>query len=164
MAFAQQFVMRSLTQVTKYLTDDEIRDQALARVRTLLGPDTEILMGHSLGSVVAFEAAQTLESSLPLFITMGSPLGLRTVVYEKVRPQPPQFPHLVHRWVNVADRNDLVAAEPDLTPLFRASVPAGAAMEGRYTVDNGAKPHQAEFYLTKVEVGDPIGSVLSQDG
>jgi len=30
-------------------------------------------------------------------------------------------------------------------------------LESGYTVDNGAKPHEAAFYLTKREVGDPIG-------
>jgi hypothetical protein len=161
MGFATRFVMRSLTQVTRYLGDDALREQALARVHALLTPDTRVLIGHSLGSVVAFEAAQTGGFPLPLLITMGCPLGLRTVVYERVRPQPPRFPPSVHHWVNIADRNDIVAAEPDLTSLFGSTVPPGAVLEGGYTVENGAKPHQADFYLTKAQVGRPIAAVLS---
>ena len=161
MGFATRFVMRSLTQVTQYLNDDALRRQALARVHALLTPETQVLIGHSLGSVVAFEAAQTLDHPLPLLITIGCPLGLRTVVYERVRPQPPRFPPTVHHWVNIADRNDIVAAEPDLTPLFGSTAPPGAVLEGGYTVENGAKPHQADFYLTKAQVGRPIGALLS---
>lgn len=161
MGFAARFVRRSLTQVTQYLSDDGLREQALARVRALLTPGTRVLIGHSLGSVVAFEAAQGLDRPLPLLITIGCPLGLRTVVYERVRPQPPRFPPAVHQWVNVADRNDLAAAEPDLTPLFGPTAPPGALLEGGYTVENGAKPHQADFYLTKALVGRPIGVLFS---
>src|SRR6266571_3855209 len=36
MGFAARFVMRSLTQVTRYLSDDLLREQALARVHALL--------------------------------------------------------------------------------------------------------------------------------
>lgn len=162
--FATRFVMRSLTQVTRYLSDDALREQTLARVHALLTPDTRVLIGHSLGSVVAFEAAQTLDYPLPLLITIGCPLGLHTVVYERVRPQPPRFPPAVHHWVNVADRNDIVAAEPNLTPLFGSTAPPGAVLEGGYSVENGAKPHQADFYLTKAQVGRPIGLLLSGIG
>jgi hypothetical protein len=164
MGFASRFVMRSLTQVTRYLSDDDLREQALARVHALLTADTQVLIGHSLGSVVAFEAAQTLDHPLPLLITIGCPLGLHTVVYERVRPQPPRFPPLVRRWVNVADRNDIVAAEPDLTPLFGSTAPRGAMLEGGYVVENGAKPHQADFYLAKAQVGRPIGALFSGTG
>jgi hypothetical protein len=109
--------------------------------------------------VVAYEAAQRLNAPLPLLITLGSPLGLRTVVYDRVVPQPPSYPPHVRHWVNIADRNDLVAAEPDLRPMF-GQIPTGAVFDGGWTVHNGAKPHQAEFYLTKQQVGGPIGAVF----
>jgi hypothetical protein len=164
MGFATRFVVHSLAQMTQYLTDDTLREQALGRVHALLTPSTKVLIGHSLGSVVAFEAAQMLDYPLPLLVTIGCPLGLHTIVYERVRPQPPRFPSVVHHWVNLADRNDIVAAEPDLTPLFGPTVPSGAVLEGGYTVENGAKPHRADFYLTKAQVGRPIGALLSGTG
>jgi hypothetical protein len=164
MGFASRFVIRSLTQVTQYLSDDKLREKALARVNDVLTPSTQVLIGHSLGSVVAFEAAQALDHPLPLLVTIGCPLGLRTIVYERVRPQPPRFPPMVRHWVNIADRNDIVAAEPDLTPLFGSTAPPGAVLEGGYTVENGAKPHEADFYLTKAQVGRPIGALLSGTG
>ena len=67
----------------------------------------------------------------------------------------------VRRWVNVADKDDLVAAEPNLTNLFAVSMPRDAIFEGSYTVDNGAEPHSAEFYLGKGHIGRPVGQVLS---
>src|SRR5262249_55640681 len=163
-AFAGGFVNRALAQVTRYLTEAAIRSATLKAVLDLVGPETRVILGHSLGSIVAYEAAQQLRQPLPLLVTVGSPLGLRTIVYPKLRPQPPTFPAGVRHWVNVADRDDFIAAEPDLTAMFSTGIPQGAIFEGGYTVENGAEPHRAEFYLTKVQVGGPVGRMLSGAG
>lgn len=160
MAFAGKFVAKALTQVTAYLGDPNIRAQVQQRVDRLIGPDTRIIIGHSLGSVIAYEAAHRLTHNVPLLITLGSPLGLRSVVCDRTHPQPPGYPPQVTRWVNIADRNDLVAAEPDLRPQF-GSPPPGATFDASWTVANGAKPHQAIFYLGKRQVGVPIATALS---
>jgi hypothetical protein len=158
---AQRFAVRTLSQVTKYLTDDAIRAKIQGIVQGLIGDDTRVIVAHSLGSIVAFEVAHELDRPLPLLVTLGSPLGINTIVLPKVRPQPPSFPPQVRRWVNVADRNDLVAAEPNLMSLFAASMPKDAIFEGAYTVDNGADPHKSHFYLGKEHIGRPIGQVFS---
>jgi hypothetical protein len=164
MGFAERFVRRSLAQVTRYFTDDAIRSAALESVLNLVEANTKILIGHSLGSVVAYEAAHLVKQPLPLLITLGSPLGLQTIVYQRLRPQPPSFPPNVQRWVNLADQDDFIAAEPHLEGLFSQGIPAGAVFEGGYTVDNGADPHNANFYLGKAQVGRPTGEVLSGAG
>jgi hypothetical protein len=163
MSLAERFVNRTLAQVTTYLTDEQVRAYALEQVARLVGSDTRVLVGHSLGSVVAYEAVHRLLQPLPLLVTLGSPLGLRNIVYERLRPQPPSFPLRVARWVNVADREDFVAAAPDLTRLFSGGQPAGALLEGGWTVDNGAEPHRATFYLTKQQTARPIGQTLTRD-
>jgi hypothetical protein len=160
MAFAQRFVDRALVQVTRYFTDNQVRQYAQEQVAKLIGPDTRVLVGHSLGSVVTYEAAQRMKQSLPLLVTLGSPLGLRTIVYERLQPQPPGFPTQAGRWVNVAARDDFVAAAPDLSLLFESGRPQTSVFEGGWTVDNGAQPHTATFYLTKRAVSQPIAEVL----
>jgi hypothetical protein len=120
MGFAERYVNRSLAQVTRYLTEEEVRSAALGSVFQLIGPETKVLIGHSLGSVVAYEAAHRMTQPLPLLLTLGSPLGLQTIVYQRLRPQPPGFPPNVRRWVNIAERDDFIAAEPDLKGLFGA--------------------------------------------
>jgi hypothetical protein len=143
MAFAERFVNKALSQVTRYMTDAELRVQVQSRVIPLVGPDTKVIIGHSLGSVVAYEvAAHSLNGPLPLLLTLGSPLGLRTIIYDRLRPQPPTYPSRVSRWVNISDRNDLVAAEPDLTSLFKPDGTSEVTFESAWTVDNGAKPHE----------------------
>ena len=160
MGFAERFLRRSLAQVTRYFTNERIRSAALESVFKLTGPETKVLLGHSLGSVVAYEAAHLMQPPLPLLLTLGSPLGLQTIVYQRLRPQPPGFPLNVRRWVNVADRDDYVATEPDLKGLFGVGMPAGALFEGGYTVDNGAEPHKSDFYLGKAQVGSAVGEVF----
>jgi hypothetical protein len=162
MSVAERSVNKSLRQVTKYMTDPELREQIQDRVLAHVGPETKVIIGHSLGSVVAYEiAVGQLNTTLPLLLTLGSPLGLRSVIYERLTPQPPGYPARVRRWVNIADRNDLVAAEPDLTSLFERNRPADAVMESGWTVDNGANPHQGEYYLGKPEAGKPIARALT---
>jgi hypothetical protein len=155
--FAERFLVRALRQVSRYLTDDSLREKALARVLDLIDVDTRVLVGHSLGSVVAYEAAHLLDNPLPLLVTLGSPLGIRTVIYDRLRPKPPGVPPVLGRWVNLVDPDDLVAAEPNLAIGFPG--PAGVLSSG-YTVDNGATPHEATFYLTAGETGRAIAEVL----
>jgi hypothetical protein len=161
MAFAERFVVKALAQVSRYLIEENIRREALKAVLDLAGPNTQVIIGHSLGSVVAYEAVHLIGHPLPLLVTIGSPLGLDTIVYPKLRPQPPTFPPNVLRWVNIADRDDFVAAEPDLTPFFSRGIPPTARFEGAHSVDNGAKPHNSDFYLTNVQLGRPVGETLS---
>jgi fructose-specific component phosphotransferase system IIB-like protein len=161
MAFAERFVKSALTQVTQYLTDENIRAAAQRAVLDLIDADTRVVVAHSLGSIVAYEAMHRLERPLPLFCTLGSPLGLQTIVYQRLRPQPPTFPKQVKRWVNLADRDDFIAAEPDLVSMFSQGFAEGSLFEGGYTVDNGAEPHRAEFYLSKKRLGWAIAEALN---
>lgn len=159
--FAGTVLRTALAQVSLYLTDDALRERVQARVAEHLGPDTVAVIGHSLGSVVAYEALHHHPYPLPVLITLGSPLGVRNVVYERTRPQPPAIPPMVRRWINVADRDDLVAASHDLTTRFPG--PDGI-LEHTYTVDNGAHPHDATFYLAKKTVATAVAQALEPAG
>jgi hypothetical protein len=158
MAIVERFVLRALTQVTKYLTDDAIRAAARDSVLKLIDSRTRVVIGHSLGSIVAYEACFSLENRLPLLLTIGSPLGLRTIVYERLRPQPPIFPSSVDGWVNLADPDDLVAADTDLGTAFPR--PSGGPVVS-VTVKNGADAHDPRPYLTSMEAGRAVGQSLA---
>ncbi|GAA3138944.1 hypothetical protein GCM10010466_32590 [Planomonospora alba] len=82
-----------------------------------------VVVAHSLGSVVAYEtlwAHQDLE--VELLVTLGSPLGMRNVVFERLLPAPVNGrgtrPPGVRRWVNIADRHDVAAIPPALRSCF----------------------------------------------
>ena len=153
-------VSRTLAQVTRYLTDSTIRDHAIGQLTARLTPDTRAVVGHSLGSVVAYEAlrARRAEEGLPLLITLGSPLGL-SAINRRLR-QPPAYPAAVRRWVNLAAPDDVVAARPDLLPAFDHHRPAGAELDRTWEVDNGSEPHHAGHYLTTSSCGHAVADAL----
>ena len=156
---AAELVNSALGEVRRYLHEDELRETVLKGVLQLIGPETRVVIGHSLGSVVAFEAAHRSPVNLRALVTIGSPLGLRTIIADLVRPQPPGYPPRVGRWVNVGDPDDFVAAEPDLRALFAHDCPAGAELVG-YAIENDSKPHSAASYLTTPEVGEAVAKAL----
>jgi len=155
-----RFVNRALTQVTRYLRDDNIRDDAQNRVLAHIGPETRLVIGHSLGSVVAYEALHRTDQPVAL-ITLGSPLGLRTIIDERLRPQPPHVPQAVTRWDNLVDRDDLIAAHMDLAPYFPRAPHSTVVPITPPAVDNGSEPHEASHYLTKRATGRIITEALS---
>ena len=154
MFLAERYVKTALAQVTRYLTEPAIREQAQRAVLGVVDPETRVIIGHSLGSVVAYECAHSLKQPLPLLVTLGSPLGLRTVVTERLSP-PPGFPPMAMAWLNVANLEDPVAAEPDLRPLFARDVPASSRFEG-IRFDEPKDPHRPETYLGRIAVGREV--------
>jgi hypothetical protein len=166
MAIASRFVWKALTQVSRYLTDDEIRTYAQDQVLHWIRPDTRLVIGHSLGSVVAYEAVhRAYEAALPhdhqlTLMTLGSPLGLKNVVYNRLRPQPPEVPPAANRWENIAAEDDLVAAELDLTAHFRPARNS-TIRPCNHIVDTGSKPHDVTHYLTKPTTGRIVTETLT---
>ncbi len=157
---AGKFVNRALSQVARYLTDETIRSGAQDRVLTLIDNDTRLVIGHSLGSVVAYEALHRTDHPTAL-LTLGSPLGLRTIVYDRLQPRPPHVPPAVTSWDNLVDRDDLVAAHLDLAPYFPPTTGHTVTPVTPPAVDNGSKPHEATHYLTKPRTGRIVSQSLA---
>ncbi|MET7418922.1 hypothetical protein [Dactylosporangium sp. NPDC005555] len=122
-ALVRSFVTTFIGEVDRYLGAAETR---LAVRRTVEAqverhrPD--VLIAHSLGSVVAYEALVARpDLHVDLFITVGSPLALDTVVYDRLphdgEDNPSRRPN-VGRWVNVADAKDLAAVPRSLAARF----------------------------------------------
>jgi hypothetical protein len=141
-----------LAQVRRYQRDDALAAEARSRVEEAVTPQTRAVIGHSLGSVVAYETL-CLHPALGIetLITLGSPLSLRSI-REALRPAdgqgPPPWPPSVKRWVNVRDANDPVTCGGGLAQSWN-----GVADE---LVDNGNDPHLAVRYLGK----QPTGAAL----
>ncbi|MGW2401698.1 hypothetical protein ACWCYY_34610 [Kitasatospora sp. NPDC001664] len=151
-------LLRDLSQVAVYLDDEDVRERAVAALLELIGPDTRAVYAHSLGSVVAYEAVHRLEHPLPLLVTFGSPLGLRTIVRERLRPQPPAVPPTVKRWVNLADRDDFVVALLNLDRVFGDGT---GVLEPTVKVTNpGFDAHAATKYLGHRQAVAPLVEAL----
>lgn len=155
-AAAGVLLLGELRQVRRYLTDPAVTEQAESRVSSEVSEQTRVLIGHSLGSVVAFEwARKNPDVALDLLVTLGSPLGLRLI---RARLDPAAagsaaqvLPH-VARWVNVYDPGDVVASGCPLDTHWPGA-------QDRQ-VHNGNAPHAISRYLNKRQTGTPVADVL----
>ncbi|UUU19955.1 alpha/beta hydrolase [Streptomyces sp. DSM 40750] len=152
-----------LRQVARYLRRGEADHEGATldvRIRRCVeqaldpvGPT--IVVAHSLGTVVSLETLHTHEGNVPLLVTLGSPIGLRTAVGARMRPQPLQVPGAVARWMNYWDRNDLITGGPRLErvvrPNDRSVIPVSRPVRS-----DGLWVHPAVKYLAQPAVAGPV--------
>ncbi|MBD2520737.1 hypothetical protein H6G93_38550 [Nostoc sp. FACHB-973] len=143
-----------LKQIRDYLHKEEMRNEILKQVVEVIDEDTRVLVGHSLGSVVCYEAlCQHPEWRVKVFVTLGSPLGIKRLIFDRLKPAPLDnlglWPGSVEKWINIADKGDVVALVKQLNPLFDGLV------EDKL-VCNGSAAHDASSYFTAVETGEAI--------
>lgn len=73
----------------------------------------DVVLAHSLGSVVAYETLWKYGQRIPLLVTLGSPLALPHFVFPRLTPAPVDGkggkPPGIGQWSNLADRGDFVA-------------------------------------------------------
>jgi hypothetical protein len=155
---SERALIGDLKQLLGYF-DERNREAIRRRVVDKLTADTRVVIGHSLGSVVAYEAINAASTRrIKAFITLGSPLGIPHLVLGRLVPHPIAgagvFPDNVERWTNVADEGDIVALTKALDPLF-----GGPIHDLR--INNGARAHDASRYLTTVETGRAIAAALA---
>lgn len=157
----QRVVLNGLRQVGLFLEDASIKAKVLERARAKIGDDTKILIGHSLGSVVAYEALCANSANVETLITLGCPLGIPGVVFDRLTPRPVgktgAWPGGVKRWINIADAGDIVALRKTLSGLFAA--PADATLQD-LPVHNGWESHSAERYLNSRQMGEVLAQAL----
>lgn len=113
--------------------------------------------------MVAYEVLCALpKSTVQTFVTLGSPLGLPNLVFDRLQPKPRthgdgirgHWPGPVRAWTNIADKGDVVAAVEDLRPLF------GDKMR-QIRVHNGSHAHDMRPYLTERITGAAIVAGLN---
>jgi hypothetical protein len=130
---ASQALNVTLGDVRCYL---ENRDGVAVEIRQLLidrllsawdAGDRVLLIGHSLGSVIAYDSLWQLsrESQNPgrvgLFMSLGSPLATRFIrkcLLGSHLSGPERFPGNIDRWVNVSARGEMVALHRRVKPFF----------------------------------------------
>lgn len=136
-----------LRQVRKYLRDPKVKEE-IDEITAAAAAGADVLIGHSLGSVVAYEfLRQHPGHSVRLLVTLGSPLGLRMV-----RKRIPTAGVGYAGWVNIRDRHDPVAAAGRLSQWYPGVLNRQAA--------NGSNAHAVAPYLTSKACGRAILDIL----
>ncbi len=104
------FGLKFVRQVDAYLTRPHIQKAVDDIVGPSLTQGRTIVVAHSLGTIVAYRLLRyaTQSVDVPLFMTLGSPLGIETVK-NNLQPPPRQIPAGVTKWLNGVDERDYVA-------------------------------------------------------
>jgi len=159
---AERLFIADLKQVRAYFCDEDLRASIQERVAAAIANDTRVVVAHSLGSVVAYELLfRHPHPQVGALVTLGSPLGLRNLIFDRLRPAPAATANgrvmgawpPVRMWANVADSGDVVAAVEDLRPLFGDGI-------RQLRVHNGPRAHDMSSYLTDPLTGQLIAAGL----
>lgn len=141
-----------------YVPGERARMEASVTERLGAAGGPYIVVGHSQGSMVAFEVLRKLKKAdcdVKLFVTIGSPLGLQEVQDELKKGGRLAVPECVDRWLNVAERLDPVALDAQLANDYAKNA-AGVAVEDvtglQINPDWKSNPHSGTGYLRIAEV------------
>jgi hypothetical protein len=98
-----------LRDVFLYVKRDVVRNAIDAIVAKAIKPDTAVVVGHSLGTVVAYNVMVAGSHHIPLYVTVGSPLGIRAI---RKTLGPITNPVGNKGWYNAYDSHDVVSLYP----------------------------------------------------
>ncbi|MFD9632934.1 alpha/beta hydrolase family protein [Streptomyces violascens] len=163
---AEPLLIFGLKQVRRYFNEPGLRERVQEAVARAIEPDTRVLVGHSLGSVAAYELLcnEAVRASHPQWqistlVTLGSPLGLRGLIFDRLVPAPDKgngsWPSGIQSWTNIADAGDVVALVKELGPRFGPEV-------DDHEIDNGVEMHSVSRYLTAPVTGRAIADGLAR--
>jgi hypothetical protein len=142
----------NMWQVPGFLNDvDASRSIILERFERAVSPATKVVVAHSLGSVVAYEAINEMGLELDCFITLGSPLGVGGYVIDRLHT-PPRVPATVRQWININHPNEPVAIVPELAGLFAPEDGASPIIDVSLGTRQSMPWHAVEEYLQRDEV------------
>jgi len=177
-------VRAALSETQRYFDNtggiaERVRDVLAGILRQAFTHDERILLiGHSMGSIVAWDTLWELSRAQPdagrvdCLMTLGSPLGLRYVQRRLAghdRHGPERYPDNVNHWINVAAEGDLVAADSrvadDFAPmralgLVRAIEDRHRGVYNYFRTPEGLNVHRSYGYLANVAVGALIAHWL----
>lgn len=149
-----------LRDVAAYLGEEEVRTAVLDRVAEGFPQSGQVVVvGHSLGTVVAVDLLSRArpDVTVPLLVTVGSPLGL-DAVHERVLLQPPRRPDRVAAWLNAWTPADAATIGCPLSPVW------GPGLVEVVTANSRRRPHDVEEYLRQPRVAVPVAEALYPDG
>ena len=169
----RRWITRKLTRafardVNDYLFVTERRDAMRQSLidRLDAGGGPFIVVAHSQGTMVAYDVlSEMTDLDVPLFVTIGSPLGIQEVQDQLKRftkQKALAVPKCVGHWLNVYDGHDPVAADEELANDF---APRGGAIEDVEVVnpDSPAHPHSGTGYLRTDPVRHAVRDAVRVD-
>ena len=172
-------VNSAATEINHYFDNvDNIASEIRKLLKQTLLPLIEkkesiLLIGHSLGSVIAYDALWELSYQEELhgkvdFLTIGSPLGMHYVQRRLMGMREngkKSYPKLIRRWINLSSEGDIIALERNFHNSFKEMLKQGLVKSiedhshGIYNYfrsDEGLNCHRSYGYLVNPAVGSII--------
>lgn len=147
-----------LRQVSVYLNSTAARRAVDEIVQQAIKPPC-VVVAHSLGSVVAYQVLRKrpgAAANVPLYATLGSPLGIRTI---RDAIAPTTWPSGLGAWFNARDARDVVSMYGLGPEAFK---PGDRTIENPQPVtNNGADSHSIAGYLAVPLVAKRIMKALT---
>jgi hypothetical protein len=154
---SQSVIETFMRDVYLYTTRMGVRDNIDRIVGSALTETPCVVIGHSLGSVVAYNVLRNDRRPLNVraYVTVGSPLAIRAV---RDRFRPIGFPTLARTWYNAFDPRDVVS----LYPLDAANFPVTPPIENFGGVNNATdNRHGIVGYLDDADVAKHVLDALA---
>jgi hypothetical protein len=143
-----------LRDVYLYVKRAGVRNVIDKIVTDMVKPDTAVVVGHSLGTVVAYNVLAGAPRKIPLYVTVGSPLGIRAIRNTLI---PISNPVGTKGWYNAFDAHDIVS----LYPLDKGNFDVDPAISNNGTVQNWTENrHGIVGYLDDANVAKAVHSGL----
>lgn len=131
-----------------------------------------LLIGHSMGSVIAYEALWQMSRAnrepmhIDLLLTMGSPLGQR-YMQQRLKGRDAigsvRYPGNIGRWINLSAEGDMTSIDPTLRTDFGNMVSDGlveSIVDQRiynwYRLDGVLNPHAEYGYLVNPDTATVV--------
>ncbi len=147
---------RLMDQIGRFMAAGDVRSRVRERVDRVLGEDTELVIAHSLGTLVSYLVLADRPELAPALITMGSPLG-SPLAFDRLTPAPVDgvgvWPGSVRSWTNIAAVGDPACGGRGLSGRFGERVVD-------HMVDNGHRAHDPEPYLNAPVTGRAVAVAL----
>lgn len=155
--------LKFVREANAYLNSDTRRQKVRDAVAGAIARDpSRVVIAHSLGTVVTYEALwEHPELSVDLLLTLGSPLAMPKVIFDRLDPAPVsgrgQRPPRVAAWANLADVGDIVAIpHAGLAPHFD-----GITYDAPAIVIDKAAFHSVTRYLAAPETATVLMPYLN---
>lgn len=153
---------RLIDQIGRFLAAGDVRARVRARVDAELDESTELVVAHSLGTVVSYLVLADRPELSPALITIGSPLAT-PMAFDRVRRAGANgrtsedgaapWPGSVRSWTNVAAVGDPACGGRGFGGRFGDRVV-------EHLVDNGHRAHDPEPYLNAAVTGRAVADAL----
>ena len=172
-------VRSTANEINRYFnnTDDiasKIRGLLKQTLRPMLEQQDDVLViGHSFGSVIAYDTLWELTHQEGLtgkvdFLTLGSPMGMHYIQRRLLGMnghEEKSYPALIRRWINLSAEGDVTALNQNLKETFQPMLELGLVesiedhCHGIYNYfrsDAGLNSHRSYGYLVSPAVGSII--------